>query len=300
MTHILSFALAGVIAVGVGELAAQVPTPVGTTGTTAGTTTVGTVISATRTTLVVRATSGEYELFVLDANTTRPALIPQRATVSVAAQRPVPDQAAVATQVRVTAMPASPAPGTPPDAAQVPDEPVPASVRRLESDIQRQTRRFRIGARGGMALDPEVVMLGAHTQLGPFFHENVWARPSIEFGFGELTTLIAVNFEAAYRLPVTQESARWGLFVGAGPGLNFSKRTFNTDGGDLDNIDVDTEDQADGGGDVEPSRFSFSDLDLDVGLNFFIGMQSRAGMFMELRATAYSTPHIRFALGYNF
>ena len=37
-----------------------------------------------------------------------------------------------------------------------------------------------------------------------------------------------------------------------------------------------------------------------VSLNLLLGIQSRGGMFLELRGTAYSQPHIRFVVGYNF
>lgn len=281
-----------------GHAAAQTPAavPIGTAIVTG-----GTVVSFTRTTLVIRTSDGEYELFVLDANTTRPVSIPQRATVTVASRKTPADQAPVATLVRVTAMPVSPPAAAAADAAQVPDEPIPASVRNLESDIIRQTNRFRLGVRGGVALDPEVVLIGVQTQLGPFFNQNVWARPNLELGFGEVTTLVALNFEAAYRVPVAAESARWQMFVGAGPALNFSKRAFNVAAGEEDNVDVIDDDDVDGE-DVEEenNRFDFSDLDLDVGLSLLIGIQSRTGMFMEMRGTAYSTPHIRFSIGYSF
>ena len=44
---------------------------------------VGVIRSATRTTLVIRAEDGHYELFLLDSNTTRPQQLPVGATVSV-------------------------------------------------------------------------------------------------------------------------------------------------------------------------------------------------------------------------
>ena len=246
------------------------------------TTVAGTVVSVTRSTLLIRTADGMYVVYMLDSTTTRPATIPPRATVAVEATVGAPDQAPSATVVRVTAPPPPTQPGQP--AAAASDEPVPASVRQLEDSIKRSTQRFHIGIRGGFALDPELVMLGAQARFGPFFN-GVAFQPSLEFGFGELTTLIAVNLDGMYRLPGAGASARWATFVGGGPAFNFSKRSFSTEGEDVEN---------------EEDRFSFSDLTADAGLNLFIGVQSRSGMFIELRSTAYSSPHMRFTFGYNF
>ena len=53
-------------------------------------------------------------------------------------------------------------------------------------------------------------------QVGPFFNENVWARPNIELGFGEVTTLVAINFEGIYRIPVTQRGVATSVHVSSG------------------------------------------------------------------------------------
>jgi len=246
------------------------------------TTATGTVVSVTRSTLLIRTADGMYVVYMLDSTTTRPATIPPRATVAVESTAGAPDQAPVANTVRVTAPPPPTQPGQP--AAATSDEPIPPSVRQLEDSIKRSTQRYHIGIRGGFALDPELVMLGAQGRFGPFFN-GVAFQPSLEFGFGELTTLIAVNLDAMYRLPGASTTSRWTTFVGGGPGFNFSKRSFSTEGEDVEE---------------EEDRFSFSDLTADTGFNLFIGVQSRGGLFIELRATAYSSPHMRLAFGYNF
>jgi hypothetical protein len=245
----------------------------------------GVVRSATRTTLVIRADDGHYELYVLDANTTRPEKLPEGASVAVTSKTTAPDQPPTAVTVRLTApLPEPPPAGQKPSSPPPPElaEPIPQSVRSLEEDIKRQTKRFHIGARAGMALDPELVMFGAQAQFGPFFTNDVAVVPSLELGFGELTTLVDINIDIQYRLPVTQQTGKWGLFVGGGPGFNFSKQSFTEPGA------------------PEEDRFNFSDLTFDSGLNVVIGLQSRSGLFLELRSTAYSTPHIRFSIGYNF
>ena len=72
------------------------------------------------------------------------------------------------------------------------------------------------------------------------------------------------------------------MFLGGGPGFDFSKLGFTSEG---------EEDEDD---------FDFSDLEFDGGLNLVIGLQSRTGMFLDLRGTAYSKPSMRFMVGYNF
>jgi hypothetical protein len=251
------------------------------------TTTTGTVVSVTRSTLLIRTADGMYHVYVIDASTTKPNTIPLRATVSVqSTPAAAADQAPAATLVRVTAPPPPPSkpgePGAP--ATQAADEPVPVAVRQLEDSIKQSAKRYHIGIRGGFALDPELVMFGAQAQFGPFFN-GVAFQPSLEFGFGEITTLIAVNLDAMYRLAAASPTSRWSTFVGGGPGFNFSKRSFSTEGEDVED---------------ESDRFSFSDLTADTGFNLFVGLQNRSGMFIELRATAYSSPHMRLTFGYNF
>jgi hypothetical protein len=244
----------------------------------------GTVVSAARATVVVKTTNGTYQLFVLDRDTVRPQAIPLQAQVKVSfVPSNDPSTPPIAAAVQITAPPppkVAALTGEVPAAAPAEDEPVPASVRQLERSIQRETGRYRLGVRAASALDPELFMFGAHTQLGPFFSDNVWARPNLEIGFGELTTLLAFNFEGIYRLPVTSRTSRWNMCAGGGPALNWSHRNFveETDRGKID----------------------FGDLDLDVGFNFLLGVQAREGMFLELKSSAYSLPTIRFIFGYNF
>jgi hypothetical protein len=272
------------------------PAAAGQTPPATGPAVVGVIRSATRNTLVIRAQDGHYELFLMDSNTTRPAQLPVGATVSVTSRTTAVDQPPSAVTVRVTAPPPpappagqQPNPNAPATAAE---EPVPQSVRQLESQIKRQTKAWHIGARAGLAIDPELVMFGAQGKIGPFFDSNVSVVPSLELGFGEVTTLVALNLDVQYRLPVTEQSQKWGVFIGLGPAFNFSKRSFSDEGVTVENPE---------GGSTESSdRFSFSDLSYDTGFNVVIGIESKNGMFLELRSTAYSTPHMRFIIGFNF
>ena len=239
-------------------------------------TTNGAVVSSTRTTLVVRTDAGDYKLFELNALTTRPAQIPVGATVSVSSSAADTADAPVAALVRVTAQPQQALQPKPAD------EPVPAQVKQLENSIKRQTARYRLGVRSGMALDPELVMIGAQGLLGPFFSDNVWARPNLELGFGEITDLIALNLEGVFRMPVTERGGRWSMFFGAGPAINFVKLGFAREG---ETVEEDIE---------------YDEFDMQVGLNLLAGVQSRGGLFLELKSTVYAEPGMRFVFGYSF
>jgi len=221
-------------------------------------------------------------LFELNPDTTRPEALPAGATVNVSAPPLVAGETVpVATMVRVTAQPVQ---GLQPK-PEAQAEPVPQTVRNLEQSIQQQTARFRLGVRAGAALDPELIMLGVQSSIGPFFNENVWARPNLEFGFGEVTDLIGLNFDGVYRVPVTNRSSRWSFFFGGGPVINFVKLGFSREG------EVDTEDpQTD-------EDFSFDEFDLDAGLNILAGLQSRGGLFVELKTTVYANPGMRLVVG---
>ncbi len=244
----------------------------------------GTVVSAAKATVVVKTGDGIYQLFVLDHDTVRPQAIPLQAQVKVSfVPSNDPSAPPIADAVQITAAPppkVAALTGEVPVAAPPEDEAVPASVRQLERAIERQSRKYRLGVRGATALDPELFMFGVHSQLGPFFSDSFYARPNFEMGFGELTTLVALNFEGIYRLPFVPRTSRWNVYAGGGPALNFSHRNF--------------EEETDRG------KIDFGDLDLDVGFNFLLGLQSRDGLFLEMKTSAYSIPTLRFAIGYNF
>ena len=239
----------------------------GQPGAAAQTTSEGTVVSSSRSTLMIRTGDGQARLFVIDRDTLRPASIPTGARVSVVSKPGQDPNAPVAVSIAVTAQP--PKPG---EAAveETPPEPVPPALRRLESSISRSARRYRMGVHVGAALDPELVMIGVQAEFGPFFNERISARPNVELGFGEVTDLMALNFEGVYRLG--QEIRNWRLYFGGGPSMNFTKLGFSVEG------EEDPEDD-----------FDFDDFELDAGLNFVAGAQARdGGMFVEMRAVAYS------------
>jgi hypothetical protein len=254
------------------------------------TTTTGVMVSSTRNTLTVRTDDGNHRLFVVDRNTVRPASISKGErvrVVSIASDDPSVrvariisleeanrNQAAVRGETSDQAGSAT----APRSQADV----VPPEIRQVENDIEREVRRYQGGVRAGVALDPELVMIGIQAQVGPFFNSNTYLRPNIEFGFGEVTALFGLNLEAIYRLPTSSNTGRWSSYVGIGPGFNFIHQSFARQNGG--------------------SRIDFGDFRSDTALNILGGIRYRSGLFGELRTSIYSDPAPRFRLiiGYNF
>jgi hypothetical protein len=234
----------------------------------------GTVVSSGRETLVVKSSDNNYQLFTFDRNTARPPSLARGSRVRVASNPP--DEAGVRLATRITVLEAAASPsgsGPAPDLAPPPQE-----VRDLEREIERQVRRWRLGVRVGAGLDPELFAVGVHSQMGPIFSRNFYFRPNAEFGFGELTDMIGLNLEGAYRLPVSSRQGRWSTYVGAGPSLNFIHQG-------LERRDVD-----------------FGNFDYETGFNIFSGVQFRGGTFVEAKTTlwAHPVPTLRLIFGYTF
>lgn len=235
----------------------------------------GTVASSTRNTLTVRSGTGQFHLFVFERSTRKPATIPVGSRVRITSSPGEEPGVRMASDVTIleTATPGQ-------DTAMV--AAVPPEVRRIERDIERQVRRYQLGVRAGLALDPELVLVGVQAQVGPFFNRDVYFRPNVEFGFGEVTALFAINPDVIYRLPISSRQGRWSAYVGVGPGFNFLHQNFERNG--------------------DGKRIDFGDFHSDVGLNVLGGIRYRSGMFMELKTTVYSdpSPTLRLIVGYNF
>ena len=161
---------------------------------------------------------------------------------------------------------------------------VPAEVRQAEDAVERAVKRFRIGIEGGVGVDPELIMFGAHGSFSPIFKRGVEFRPGVEFGVGELTTLFGINLDVLYTLP-GGPGRGWSSYVGAGPNFSLSHRGFDA----TDEVEDDN-----------PNRFNFSDTDFEGGVNFIAGARHRNGMYLELKATAYGVSNVRLLVGYNF
>jgi hypothetical protein len=238
----------------------------------------GTVVSSSRQTLVVRGDDNQYHLFTFDSYTTKPRSLAAGSRVRVQSRASEEEGARLATSI-TTLEPEPQQQGT---VAPQKAAPLPPEVRELESDIKRQARRWRLGVQTGAALDPELFLFGAHSQMGPIFNPRVLFRPNAEFAFGELTDLIALNLETTYRLPVTLRRSNWSPYFGAGPALTFLHQNLERPAGGR-NID-------------------FGNFDFDLGFNVLAGVQSRKGTFFEVKTSLWArpAPTLRLIMGYTF
>jgi len=167
-------------------------------------------------------------------------------------------------------------------ATQTPAPP-PPEVRGVERDIEDVVRLWRLGIRGGVALDPELISFGVQSRIGPFFTRRLTFRPSAEFSWGEVTDMVGVNADVAYHLPLNVPGAQWRAYFGGGPGFNFVHQGFSNTTGS--------------GRDIEFGNFEF-----DTALNIMAGMEWRSGTFAEVRTSVYAgpAPKLRLVIGHNF
>ena len=250
------------------------------------TTTTGVVTSSSPNTLVVKTASGNYILFVYAAQSVRPAHIPDGSTVTVlsalgeegthVAQKVTIDSAAPAKSASSASKKSKAAP--PADTGVAP---MPESVEKVESGINKQIRRFGLGLDGGVGLDPEVILVGINARLGPIFSKDVTFRPSADFGFGEVTKMFQINLDVAYRLPITARNSPWTAYAGAGPNFSFVSQNFTA---------AEEGDQS----------VDFSDLNFKAGLNVNVGMEHRDGLYFEMKAGVWTIPTLRLMVGYHF
>jgi len=247
--------------------------------------TVGTVEAIGQASIVLRRDQGSFMVFTVDRDTIRPKAVAKGARVSVTtlAKDADPAPLALAIDVLPSAQGLAAAPGS---TEQLPAQPdaVPASVRRLESQIERGARKYRAGLQVGAALDPELISLQAFSTLGPFFTRNLQFRPGLEFAFGEVTTLSGIHLDGIFTLPEVSRSVRWAPYLGVGPSFAFSHRNFEEETVNGTKVD----------------RFDFGDFSWNNGLNFIVGAKSPRGMFFELKATAYGISKVRMMGGFEF
>jgi len=123
------------------------------------------------------------------------------------------------------------------------------------------------GARVGVSANPDQFYFGGQIETRLPLVDNLHFRPNVELGVGDHATVIALNFELAYKFPTGQA---WQPYVAAGPAL----------------IIVDTDRDTSSGG----------------GFNFALGVEHRGGLFGELKTDigeVYS-PNFKIGIGYNF
>jgi len=128
-----------------------------------------------------------------------------------------------------------------------------------------------VGLRGGASVDPDQAFFGVHVETRPLI-EHLTFRPNLELGVGDDLTLVALNFEFAYWIPL--ERTQWRLYLGGGPAINI----YSFDEG--------------------PGRAG--DTDVEGGFNILLGLQHRRGLFGELKVGAMDSPDLKFTIGYVF
>jgi hypothetical protein len=232
----------------------------------------GTVISTTRHTLVVRSDDNQYHLFTYAAGTVHKGTVNPGARVRVNGSAPDEDGTQVAESIAVI-QPSSGAANSGPGAQAAPPPP---QVNKVSEEIESDARRWHVGGRIGAGFSPELFMFGVQSQIGPFFNPRLLFRPNAEFGFGELTDMVALNLEGTYRFNSTFRG-QWTPYFGVGPSFNFIHQGTST------------------------SNVSFSDFTYKTGFNVFVGGQKRK-TFVEMKTSLWSgqAPVLRLFLGYNF
>jgi hypothetical protein len=133
------------------------------------------------------------------------------------------------------------------------------------SSVLPAAAQSRVGLRAGVSVDPDQAFFGVHFETRPLI-DNLTFRPNVELGVGDDITLIALNFEFAYWIPL--ERTAWRLYLGGGPAVNIY--SFDDDG------------------------------EVEGGFNVLLGLQHRRGLFTELKVGAMDSPDLKFTIGYVF
>ena len=126
------------------------------------------------------------------------------------------------------------------------------------------------GVRGGVSIDPDQFYFGGHFETDALV-DHVHFRPNIEAGLGNDLTLVAFNFEFAYKFP---RRSGWQLYAGGGPAVNF----YSFDRG------------------PNSKRESNS----EAGLNMLLGVEHADGLFFEFKIGALDSPELKFGVGWTF
>lgn len=227
----------------------------------------GTVVSTTRHTLVIRSDDNQYHLFTYAAGIVPPGTLKPGVRVRVNGAAPDKEGTQVAESVTVI---------QPGSGAANSEAGPPPQVNKTSKEIESQARRWHVGGKIGFGLNPNLFMFGPQAQFGPFFSSHLLFRPNLEFGFGELTDMYAVNAEAAYRFN-TPTHGQWSPYFGMGPSFNFTNQSASS------------------------GNVSFSNFNYNTGFNVFVGAQKNK-TFVEVKTALWApkTPVFRVFVGYNF
>lgn len=125
------------------------------------------------------------------------------------------------------------------------------------------------GVRAGVSADPDQFYIGAHGESGPLIHE-IRFRPNVEAGFGDNSTVLALNGEFVRRFGLEDGYA---AVVGAGPAIVI--RTFD-----------------------RPMRDD--ETDVGPGFNFLVGLDFPQNFGVELKVGVIDSPEVKFGVSYTF
>lgn len=120
------------------------------------------------------------------------------------------------------------------------------------------------GVRAGVSIDPDQFYFGGHFETAPLLDAPVHFRPNIEIGLGNDVTLVALNIEFVYLVPLDD---RWNLYAGGGPALNIINTDFGTNS--------------------------------EGGFNILAGVAHFGGLFAEFKIGLIDSPDVKFGVGYQ-
>ena len=121
-----------------------------------------------------------------------------------------------------------------------------------------------VGVRAGASVDPDQFYFGGHVETAPIV-DRIHFRPNVEIGVGNHATVIALDFDLAYKFP---SSRPWQIYAFGGPALNI--------------VDVNDDTSANGG------------------FNLGIGVEHREGLFGEIKVGLIDSPDFKIGIGYRF
>jgi len=128
------------------------------------------------------------------------------------------------------------------------------------------------GVRAGVSGDPTQFFFGGHIETAPLL-ENFTFRPNAEIGVGDGATLLAFNFEFAYKIAVKRQP--FHAYIGGGPALVIASGP-------------------------TPVHHSNGNSDVGGGFNILVGVQHKKGLFAEFKVGMIDSPSVKFAVGYVF
>jgi hypothetical protein len=122
------------------------------------------------------------------------------------------------------------------------------------------------GVRAGVSVNPDQFYFGGHYETGELI-DQLYLRPNLEVGVGDDTTLVAVNIEAIYKIPLKNRRGT-SFYLGGGPAINWYDRNDRSDA--------------------------------KAGLNLLAGLEFNERFFVEIKGGVADSPDLKIGVGYTF